>query len=288
MAVGVAAATALNLAWSRLYLTLKFGGLRAVFLSLWASISAPGIAAFSAVRVAALSAFSAVRVAAIGTFAAIKGLTLAGMWAGVKAAGVAAFFAIKGAAVAAFGALATVGLPVLAVIAAISAVAAILIAAWKPLSTFFQGFADGLSREWIRVEGATERLLNALGPVGDGFRWLWDIGKGVFSWLADAFGIQEDAGRSWAQAFVDVIVWVIDKLIEFSGWWESLFSLISDGDWFAAGAKVFGTLIDGMKSMIGGVYDTVKSVFSGIRDLLPFSDARRVHCPASRRRAAPS
>ena len=38
--IGVAAATALNIAWSRLYLTLKFGGIKGLFLSLWAAISA--------------------------------------------------------------------------------------------------------------------------------------------------------------------------------------------------------------------------------------------------------
>ena len=121
-AVGVAAASALNIAWTRLYLTMKFAGVKGVVLSVWAAIQASGVAAFGAVRAAAIAAyatiiggavgavgkvmaaFAAVKGAAVAAFTAIKGLTLASLWAGIKGVAIAAFVALKGAIVAAFAA----------------------------------------------------------------------------------------------------------------------------------------------------------------------------------------
>ena len=40
------------------------------------------------------------------------------------------------------------------------------------------------------------------------------------------------------------------------------------------GRAILNTLIDGIKSAASGLVDTVKGVFSDIRDMLPFSDAK--------------
>ena len=117
-------------------------------------------------------------------------------------AGVAAFAAVKVAAVAAFGALAAVGLPV---ILAIVAVAAILIAAWRPVSTFFRGLWSGVTDNLGMVSAAFSRLLDALGPLGGAVR-------NVFGWLANLLPSLTAEGESVGAGIVRGIVAAIDAV----------------------------------------------------------------------------
>ena len=259
-AIGVAAATALNVAWSRLYLTLKFAGVKGIVLSLWTSISAAGVTAFAAVKAAGIGAFVSIKGAALSTFAAIKGLTLAGLWVAIKAGAIGAFVAIKAVAVGAFAALSTVGLPV---ILAIVAAAAILIAAWKPVSTFFRGLWSGVVGNLGMVGEAFGRLLDALGPVGGAVR-------SVFGWLANLLPDLTAEGESFGAGIVNGIVAAIDAITALIEYFRNLFGL----SLFDAGAMLMRTLVDGIKATAGLAKDAVMSALSGIRDLLPFSDAR--------------
>lgn len=56
--------------------------------------------------------------------------------------------------------------------------------------------------------------------------------------------------------------------------WAEVMSFLDGIDLFECGAKLLTTLVDGIKSAASGLVDTVKGVFSDIRDMLPFSDAK--------------
>ena len=263
-AVGVAAATALNVAWSRLYLTLKFAGVKGLVLSLWAAISAAGVAAFTAVKVSALSAFTAIKGGAVATFAAIKGLTLAGLWAGIKAVGVAAFVAVKGAAVAAFAALGAVSLPV---IAAIAAAALVLIAAWKPVSSFFRGLWTGVTGNLGQVGEAFGRLLDALGPVGGAVRDVFGFLRDALGWLANMLPDLTAEGESVGAGIVRGMAAAIDAI-------TAVIEFIRGISLADAGAALMRTLVDGIMSAKDWIVSAVTDALGAVRDLLPFSDAR--------------
>ena len=245
--VGVAAATALNIAWSRLYLTLKFGGVKGLVLSLWASISAAGVAAFTAVRVAA-----------------IKGLTLAGLWFSIKAGALVAFAAVKAAAVGAFAALAAIGLPA---ILAIVAVAAILIAAWKPVSTFFRGLWGGVAENLGLVGEAFGGLLDALGPVGGAVRDVFGFLRDALGWLMNLLPNLTAEGESVGAGIVRGMAAAIDAI-------TAVIEFIRGLSFADAGAALMRTLVDGMMSAKDWIVGAVKDAFSAVTDLLPFSDAR--------------
>ena len=249
---------------------------------LWTSIQAGGIAAFATVKGAAVSAF-----------ATIRGLTLASLWTGIKVAGGAAFSALGAAGVAAWTVIKLAALAawtvmtggtiwiVIGIIAALAAAAALLVAAWKPVSSFFRGMWDGVAEGGGRVAEAFGRLLDALGPVGEGiratgrgivgaFRWMGDRIGAVWDWIVNMFGDQSDVGRGWGDAIIDGAVAVIDAITAVVEWLKSFGGLsLSE-----AGAKLMMTLVNGIKATAGMAKDAVLSALSGIRDLLPFSDAR--------------
>ena len=252
-AMGVAAAAAINTAWARLYLTLKFGGVKGVLLTLWAPVAAAGTSAFVAIKGAAAAAF-----------ATIKGLSLVGLWAGIKAAGVGAFVAIKAAVAAALG---VVSAPILPIILGVVAAAALLIAAWKPVSTFFRGLWSGVADNIGRVGDAFGRLLDALGPVGAAVRGAFGAVRDGFGWLASLLPDLTAEGESFGEALVNALVAVIDAVTAVIGFFDGL-------TLYEAGVKLLQTLVDGIKATAGLAKEAVLSALSGVRDLLPFSDAR--------------
>ena len=242
-----------------------FTTIRGLTLSgLWARIVAAGTATFGAIKAAGIGAFTAIQARAAAVIAAIKGLTLAGLWASLKAgAGVAVgaiVGAVKAIAVGALGVLTTVGLPVLAVILAIVALAAALIAAWKPVSTFLVGMWTGIKDNIGLVGEAFGRLLDALGPVGGAVR-------GVFGWLADLLPDLSAEGESFGKFLVDALVAVIEAVTAVITFFDGL-TLEN------VGRRLMETLVTGIKATAGLAKDAVVSVLSGVRDLLPFSDAR--------------
>ena len=146
---------------------------------------------------------------------------------------------------------------------AIVAAAAILIAAWKPVSTFFRGLWSGVTDNLGLVGEAFGRLLDALGPVGGAMR-------SVFGWLANLLPDLTAEGESFGAGIVNGIVAAIDAITALIEYFRNLFGL----SLFDAGAMLMRTLVDGIKATAGLAKDAVLSALSGIRDLLPFSDAR--------------
>ena len=123
------------------------------------------------------------------------------------ALGAAAKFVSVGLALItpALAVLGTVSLPVLL---AIAAAALLLYAAWKPISTFFGGIALSLKGGFFQIGEAVDRLFTALGPLGDGLRWLGEQFSGLFG---DATG----EGLDFGNAIVDGIIYVIDSITDF-------------------------------------------------------------------------
>ena len=207
----------------RLDATLAFAGWKGVFLS-----------SLSAVRSVFATAFTGI-VAAFGTSVA-----------GIKALAVVMWAAISG--------------PALPIVLGIVALAALLIAAWKPISTFFSGLWGGLTEGTGRVSEAFGRLLDALGPVGEGIRAGFQAVGDAWSWLVNLFGDQSDVGRGWGEGIIDGVVSVIDSFTSLINWFRnfSLADLIADA--------------------VSGAGDILSNAVSGalqlVRDLLPSSDAR--------------
>ena len=281
-AVGTAAAVALNTAWARLYLTLKFGGVKGLFLTLWASISAGGIAAFAAVRGAAATAYAGVRAAALATIAPVRAVyaavALHGVFGAMRLAGIAAFGGLKVAAVgalsaikailiAAGAAISTLGWPV---ILTLIALAAVLLVAWRPVSTFFRGLWSGVADNLGLVSEAFGRLIDALGPVGGAVRGVFGFLRDALGWLMTLLPDLTAEGESFGAGIVNGLVAAIDAVTALVKYFRELFGL----SLFDAGAKLMSTLVDGIKATAGMAKDAVLSALSGIRDLLPFSDAR--------------
>ena len=206
-AAGVRAFVAIGAGWTALRAALTWGSIRGAL-----------VAGFSALSAAALSSFAAIGVG-------WKALKSALTWGSVRAALVAGFGTLAAVGAAAWGAIGSAALAawtvmtggtiwiVIGIIAALAAAGALLVAAWKPVSTFFGGLWQGLSEGSGRVGEAFGRLLDALGPVGEGIRGIVGTGIGaVFSWLVNLFGEQTDLGRGWGDAIIDGAVAVIDFL----------------------------------------------------------------------------
>ena len=62
------------------------------------------------------------------------------------------------------------------------------------------------------------------------------------------------------------IVWIKEAF-------KSVYDFLSGINLYEAGAKILGTLANGIKSAVSGIVDAVTGVFGKIRKLLPFSDA---------------
>ena len=103
--------------------------------------------------------------------------------------------------------------PVGLTIAAIAAGALLLLALWKPVSTFFVGFWQGLTSRLGDVKEELGNLMDALGPVGTVLEFYLGAWKRVFGLIAgiikrvfSLFGDQTEAGRSFASTLVDGIL----------------------------------------------------------------------------------
>ena len=258
-AAGVRAFVAIGAGWTALRAALTWGSIRGALVAGFSALSAAALSSFAAIGVgwtalraaltwgsirgALVAGFSALSAAALSSFAAIgvgwTALKSALTWGSVRAALVAGFGTLAAVGAAAWGAIGSAALAawtvmtggtiwiVIGIIAALAAAGALLVAAWKPVSTFFGGLWQGLSEGSGRVGAAFGRLLEALGPVGEGIVWVFrKVGEG-FSWLTGLFGSADatEAGRSWGKAIIDGLVGVIDfitgmieKVKELFGW----------------------------------------------------------------------
>ena len=193
-------------------------------------------AAFAGMRAAAVRAYAGIRAAALATIAPIRAVFAAvavhGVFGALRLAAVAAFTAIRFAAIKAAVAAGIAWIAATGGIAlVVAAVAALLVAAWTPVSTFFIGLWNGMVAGWDRIKEAGGRLLDALGPIGQGIRAVFEGVGDIWDWLVNLFGSQEDLGEDWGEAIIDGAVKVIDVLTNVVGWIKDVI------EW---GAKLLG------------------------------------------------
>ena len=119
--------------------------------------------------------------------------------------------------------------PILPAIIAVVALAAIFIAAWKPISTFFAGLWGGLSDDAGRVSEAWTALMDELGPVGDGIKAIFGLVGDAWSAFVSLFDTDAtETGRGWATAIVDGIVAVIDGVRDIVAWWKRMLATVKE------------------------------------------------------------
>ena len=179
---GQGAALAVNRAWARTFLIFKFGGLRASVAAFFGWLVGTSGKAFAAIRLGAMVAFRGV------AMAAVKALTV--LTGGLFWVAVAAVF--------------------------------VLISAWNALWSFLKGFIQGFTEQFPAIRDAALELLDALGPVGDGLRVMFEGLGGVIQWLTHMFGDWTEEGREWGEVVGGAIVSVIEKVTELIEWFREL------------------------------------------------------------------
>ena len=202
---------------------------------------------FRRVQASALLAFGKVRSAALAVPTSIGAIRTA-------------LIAMRATMISSFAGFAVAAAPLLPIILGIAAAAALLIASWKPISTFFSGLWGGLTEGTGRVSEAFGRLLDALGPVGEGIRAGFQAVGDAWSWLVNLFGDQSDVGRGWGEGIIDGVVSVIDSFTNLINWFRnfSLADLIADA--VSGAGEILSNAVSGALQLV--------------RDLLPSSDAR--------------
>ncbi|MEQ9417547.1 MAG: hypothetical protein RJQ08_08395 [Salinisphaeraceae bacterium] len=177
--------------------------------------------------------------------------------------------------------------------------------AWDSVTGYFGDLFGALKRLFSGDMSALEDLfkLSPLALIAGGFRealnWLsdidwrgaaasgWEAAKGVFAWsplglISRGFGAARDwlvgvdwrgaAGSAWETA-KGIFAWSPLGLIregfrEASDWLGNL-------DWAEHGRRLLTTLTAGIKSLAAKPAEAIQAALSGVRDLLPFSDARK-------------
>jgi phage-related protein len=139
--------------------------------------------------------------------------------------------------------------------------------AWQIISNIIQLFLNIITGNW---SGAWQNIQNILSAA-------WNMIVGVISGAASIIGnlfmIIVSAAGNLAAA-------VAGKVGELIGWFQRLPGQIMGaiaglaGDMLAAGGRIIQSLIDGIRSKIGGAVDAVKGGLQSIRNLLPFSPAK--------------
>ena len=293
----------------------------------YAAVKKHGV--FGLMQAAAVAAYAGIRWAAIAAVSPITGVYAAvkkhGVFGAMQVAAVTAFAGIKVAAMALQTSLVTVFGAVMRAAAlmwvaiggpvglAIAAVVLAVIAAWKPLSTFFSGLAGGIKGGSGKIGDAFDKLLDALGPVGEGIRSVFSALGDVWTWLINLFGDQSDEGKSWGEAIVDGIVAAIEAITDLVNWFKDLWALLEAApgnafgwigrefraamaglealvpDWArsifglddeasdakASGVGMMGAVGEGIDSGKGAAVGAVENVAEEMRDFFGSSDAKR-------------
>ena len=180
-----------------------------------------------------------------------------------------------GALATGFAGLAAAIVPLLPIIITVAALAAIIIAAWKPISTFFAGLWGGLIDEAGRVSEAWTRLMDELGPVGDGIKAIFGLVGDAWSAFVSLFDTDAtETGRGWATAIVDGIVAVIDGVRSVVTWWNTMVATVKEvvtisWDWLTAPFKdPFGWLAENWLVILALLLPPV-GIFLWLKDTIP-------------------
>lgn len=142
-------------------------------------------------------------------------------------------------------------------------------------SASFESFGNvvGKALSWILEAAAT--TVNA---VVNGISTLIDLFGGFASLLTGDWAGAAAAGERIWNSFCDTLMSFLD-LFRIGDWcreaWTDAQNYLSSIDLFESGAAILETLKNGVMSKFSEVKDTVVGFFSGIREYLPFSDAKK-------------
>lgn len=117
---------------------------------------------------------------------------------------------------------------------------------------------------------AVSVVVDVIDAVAASFMYLVALFQGDF---ATAGQLAQRVWNDLCAAFTSItdLFGVTDTLRDA---WNGVVEFFTSIDLSECGRAILNTLIDGIKSAAGGLVDTVKGVFSDIRDMLPFSDAK--------------
>ena len=238
-AAAVQAALTAQAAWLRFYLTLKLGGWRGLALTMFEPIRLKAIATFAAIRTHSIAAWASMRagaaagLASFATFAKSPVASTRAALSRMVTFAVASFRAIRISAMLTWTAI-TLGAVLLV---------ALLIAAWKPVSTFFKGLWQGFTDNIAPVRDALGRLADAFGPIGTAASAVFRGIGAAFKWVAGLFGEQTDAGRSFGEWLANFLVSSIDQI---TAWVEGIkTALKAVGGWLKWPFEQLGKLLPG-------------------------------------------
>jgi TP901 family phage tail tape measure protein len=170
-----------------------------------------------------------------------------------------------------------VGLIIGGIALAVAGAAFLIYKYWQPIGAFFKGVWSGIKAS----------LAPAFAPVATAFRAISVAMAPVVGWFKSLFkqseftsgqlGKATSAGVVFGKALAFSIKLVFAPLIILGKLVGAVFAIISKlakMSLFQAGANIFKTLADGMKSMISKPGEVMKSLAQKLRNFLPFSPAK--------------
>ena len=179
----------------------------------------------TAIGLAWITMAAKVKAVMFGTFTAIKVRAMA-MWltistpklflANIRLLAVR-MTAIMGKAFATIGAAARVALFTTGLIGltllGLAALATLVFVAWKPISTFFSGFWEGMKIGAAKVSEAWDEFMGSLGPFGEDLKKVFEDVRNGWNDLVEALGYDlSGTGESWGEALATPLIWVIELL----------------------------------------------------------------------------
>lgn len=148
------------------------------------------------------------------------------------------------------------------------------------LANLGSSIVSGLTEAWESAKAAIAGVWNFIisGISGFGAEVLSAL-TGAWSGLGEtASGLWNDltsgAANTWDAIVSGVTGFGANLLAGITGAWQSVLGFFDGLSLFESGAKLLSTFIDGIKSMAGGLVESVSGVLAKIRSFLPFSDAK--------------
>lgn len=206
---------------------------------------------------------------------------------------VAGVTALKAAFIG-LGSVFTISNPIIAILSALIGVIVLVITNWEELSVvakrvwqdisnFVSAFADKiingligfaryvsniLSNLWDTITTGVSNFISGLWNfISNGFQTIVGIILGIGPAIISAVGNIWDSITNGVKNFAKNLIGAI------RGLWNSVLQFFSSINLFESGQKLISTFIDGIKAKASALIDSVKEIFSKVREYLPFSDA---------------
>lgn len=182
-----------------------------------------------------------------------------------------------------------IALIIAGIVAGVALLAMVIYKYWEPIKTFFINLWDGIKNIFSTVINVIWKYIYNFTPIGWIMRlWkplsglfsaIWDIVKTVFS---KAIGFVKYILFNFTPIGLIFKHW--DKLKPYfqtiwdfvSGIFKTVVDYVSNlgKKFYEAGANIVNSIIDGIKSKINAITETIKGLTQKIRDFLPFSPAK--------------